>query len=73
MKITEFLTKMVCRNSGVSSKRVCGVFGWIVCLFIAIFATISSLSVPAFLDTVIITSAALLGVDCITNIFNKNN
>lgn len=30
----EFFLKMFTAHSGLSSKRVCGFFGWLVCLFI---------------------------------------
>ena len=34
MNCNNFFIKMFTAHSGLSSKRVCGFFGWIVCLFI---------------------------------------
>lgn len=73
MEVKEFLRKMVTRNGGISSKRVCGVIGWAVCLFVLVYATLSSLTVPSFADTVLIASAALLGVESVTNVWRKND
>jgi len=36
MVFKEFILKVVSANSGISSKRVCGILGWIVCLIIVI-------------------------------------
>lgn len=67
----QFIKQMMQSHSGVSSKRVCGTIGWIVCLCSAIFCTIQNTQAPEFLDSVIIASSALLGVDSITDIWKK--
>lgn len=71
MKFKEFILKVVSANSGISSKRVCGIIGWIVCLIIVIQCTVTNTEAPTFADSIIIASSALLGVDSITNIWKK--
>jgi hypothetical protein len=39
-KFKDFIVKMLSSNSGISSKRVCGVIGWIVCLIVLIYCSI---------------------------------
>ena len=61
-------------NSGdLSSKRVCGVFGFGVVLIIAIICTILNIQAPLITADIIYASVALLGVDSITNIWKKDN
>lgn len=63
-------------NSGdLSSKRVCGVAGFIVVIGIAIACTITGVQAPAIVADILYACVALLGVDSITNIWkgNKNN
>lgn len=60
-------------NSGdLSSKRVCGVFGFGTVLLIAIFCTIMNSQAPLITSDIIYASVALLGVDSITSIWRKN-
>lgn len=66
-----FLKQMITAHSGISSKRICGVSGWLVCLCAAIYCTIYNTQAPDFLDSIIIASSALLGVDSITGIWKK--
>ena len=37
----EFLTKLVTARTGVSSKRVCGILGWLIGLITLIYCTIN--------------------------------
>ena len=59
-------------QGSVSSKRVCGVLGWLVCLGVLTYCTIKVIQAPVMVDAIIITSATLLGVDSITSIWKKN-
>ena len=60
-------------NSGdLSSKRVCGVFGFAVVLGIAIACTVMGAQAPTIVSDIIYASVALLGVDSITNIWKKD-
>lgn len=67
----EFFIKMFTANSGLSSKRVCGFLGWIVCLFICLYCTISTIPTPEVIDMLFICSTSLLGIDSITGIWHK--
>lgn len=69
---SNFFIKMFTAHSGLSSKRVCGFIGWIVCLFICIWYTIYTIQAPIIADTLFIGSAALLGVDAVMRPFYKH-
>lgn len=71
MKFIEFIKQMVSSHTGVSSKRVCGVLGWIVCLGILIYCTINVIQAPLVIDTVLWCCMGLLGIDSITGIWKK--
>ena len=75
MKIGEVVKSILSASKGsISSKRVCGVIGWIVCLGIGIYCTVKVIQAPLLIDSILIGSATLLGVDSITGIWrNKNN
>lgn len=70
-KIKEFIKLMVTSHSGISSKRVCGVLGFIVIAFVIIFCTVSSIEAPLILETFIWAVCTLLGIDSVTGIFKK--
>ena len=72
MKIP-FITLFQANSGGLSSKRVCGVLGWIVCLVLLICSAIFKFSIDEFADYVLITSASLLGVYSLQGIFTKSN
>lgn len=60
-------------NSGdLSSKRVCGVAGFLVVLGIAIACTIVGTQAPLIVTDITYATVALLGVDSITNIWKKD-
>ena len=62
---------MFTAHSGLSSKRVCGFFGWIVCLFICVWCTIKVIESPEIVDMLFICSTTLLGADSVVKIFNR--
>lgn len=72
-KIKEFLKLMVTSHSGISSKRVCGVLGFLVIMFVIIFCTVTAVEAPVILETFIWAVCMLLGIDSITGIFKKFN
>ena len=57
--------------NSISSKRICGVLGWLLCLGILGYCTYKDIQAPVMVDTIVITSAALLGVDSIMNIWKR--
>ena len=64
-------TLFLANSGGFSSKRVAGLFGWLVCLIVFILSYVSGKPVPDFGDIIIITSTSLLGVSSLENIFQK--
>lgn len=67
----DFLTKIVTVGSGISSKRVCGVLGFLVVMFVVVWCTITVTQAPAIIETFIWAVALLLGIDSIVSPFNK--
>ena len=68
-KFKEFIEKMVTSHSGISSKRVCGVLGFLVISFVLIFCTVNGIQAPEMIDVFIYAICLLLGIDSITGIF----
>lgn len=68
-KIKEYLRLMITSHSGISSKRVCGVLGFLVIIFSIIFCTVAEMQAPSILETFIWAVCALLGIDSITGIW----
>ena len=67
----KFLLKLITANSGVSSKRVAGLLGWIVILFIGTWCTIKIIEAPNITNEILWGSVALLGTDAVTKIWRK--
>lgn len=64
---------MITSHSGISSKRVCGVLGFLVIMFVIIFCTISNIQAPVILETFIWAVCMLLGIDSVTGIWKDIN
>ena len=71
MNFKEFILQMFTGKSTISSKRVMGVLGWFVCLFICIWCTINGLVAPEIINMLFICSTSLLGIDSVMSPFNK--
>ena len=56
-----------------SSKRICGILGWIVLLFSYIYILITTQAEPEFTESLLWATVALLGVESITYAFKKGN
>lgn len=69
--ITSFLKQIITANSGVSSKRVCGMIGFIVVVFVLLYCTIANTQAPVMIDTFIYAICLLLGIDSVTNIWKN--
>lgn len=67
----KFLKSMLSENGKVSSKRVMGVLGWLVCIFICIWCTVKNTQNPGAVEYLFICSASLLGIDSIMRPFSK--
>jgi hypothetical protein len=73
MEIKQFLLNLISPKTGVSSKRVSGLLGWITCLLVCIYCTINVIQAPIIIDTIVWASMILLGVDSVTEIWKKRN
>ena len=51
MRFTEFIKSIVSSHSGISSKRICGVLGWLTCIGVLIYCTINVVQAPLMIDT----------------------
>lgn len=69
--LKEYIISMITSNSGISSKRVCGVLGFLVVLFIIIYCTVTGTQAPNMIDTFIYAICLLLGIDSITGIWKQ--
>ena len=58
-------------KGSLSSKRFCGVIGWIVSLIILVYCSINQLQAPTMIDTVLYCCMGLLGIDSITSIWKN--
>lgn len=73
-KLLNFLKQIITSHSGISSKRVCGVIGFLTVIGILIYCTINVIQAPIMIEPFMYIICALLGIDSITGIFyNKNN
>lgn len=68
-----FFIKLFTARSGLSSKRVCGFLGWIVCLIICLWCTFNGIQAPVIVETLFICSTTLLGADSVVKLFNRKN
>lgn len=68
-KIKEYIRLMITSHSGISSKRVCGVLGFLVIMFVIIFCTIANVQAPLITETFIWAVCMLLGIDSVTSIW----
>ena len=53
-------------TGGFSSKRICGVLGWVTIIFIALWCTFNQINAPDFFTEFMIGCVTLLGVDSIS-------
>ena len=58
-------------SGGFSSKRICGLIGWFLCLGILLTGFIFDMNIPQYGELIAITSASLLGIDSVTGIWQK--
>lgn len=71
-KFTKYLELMVTAHSGISSKRVCGVLGFLVIMFSITYCTATNTQAPTILETFIWAVCTLLGIDSVTGIWKNN-
>ena len=66
-----FIKDMLTNGTGVSSKRVNGTLGWLLCSFIFVYSAICK-NIGEFHLLYISLSAALLGLDSVLKTFKKS-
>lgn len=71
LSFKEFIIQSLSSDSSLSSKRVCGLLGWIICIALCVYCVISLKEAPDVVDLLFICSTSLLGIDSITNIWKK--
>jgi hypothetical protein len=67
----KLLKQIITAGSGVSSKRVCGLLGWLVLLACLGYATWNGTELPLVTPDFIFGTIILLGVDSVTAIWKK--
>ena len=73
MTTKQFLTSIFLNQpNSISSKRICGALGWLLCLVILGYCTFKQAQAPVMIDSIVIASTTLLGVDSIANIWKDN-
>lgn len=73
MKFSEYFQKIFMSRSGVSSKRIMGALGWLVCLFIVVYCTLNVIQAPAIAEILFYCSSGLLGIDTVMSPFRKRD
>ena len=63
----DFIIKMLSSDSAISSKRVSGFVGWLTCIGMALYSTISGEPTTNSFDILLVTSASLIGLDSFVN------
>ena len=67
----QFLIKLITAHTGISSKRVCGIVGWVISLITLIYCNINQIQAPDMIDTVLYCCTGLLGIDSVTSIWKN--
>lgn len=71
MKILKWFKDMLDAKSSVSSKRFCGVLGWLVCIGVVIYCTLAVIQAPSIMEFFMLSVVGLLGVDSVTSIWKN--
>ena len=69
--LLNFLKQMITSHSGISSKRVCAVIGFVAVLFVLIYCTVQGIQAPVMIETFIYAICLLLGIDSVTGIWKN--
>ena len=56
-------------RDSLSSKRLCGIIGWLCCSAVLIMCTVWDRQAPDMISAILYASTALLGIDSVTDIW----
>lgn len=69
-----FISSLLSAERGsLSSKRLCGLLGWLACSAVLIMCTVWDRQAPEMVNVFIYSSTVLLGVDSITDIWKSKS
>lgn len=71
MKFMQWFKDIIDADSSVSSKRFCGVIGWLFSIVIILYCTIFVIQAPTIMEVFLLSVVGLLGVDSVTNIWKS--
>lgn len=72
-KKENFWKQIIISHSGVSSKRVCGVLGFLIVIAALIYCTLNCIQAPDMIEPFMYAICLLLGIDSVTGIWRKND
>lgn len=67
----DFFIKLITAHTGISSKRVCGVIGFITVVMQLLYCTVMQIQAPDITEIFIYAVCLLLGIDSVTSIFKQ--
>lgn len=67
----DFFIKLITAHTGISSKRVCGVIGFITVVMQLLYCTVMQIQAPDITEIFIYAVCLLLGIDSVTGIFKQ--
>jgi len=70
-RIVNFFKAILAANGGISSKRFCGVLGWVIILGVYIYCTVTRIQAPDMTEELIFVSASLLGMGVFEDYFKN--
>ena len=72
-KKENFWKQIIISHSGVSSKRVCGVLGFLIVITTLIYCTLNCVQAPDMIEPFMYAICLLLGIDSVTGIWRKKD
>lgn len=67
----DFFIKLITAHTGISSKRVCGIIGFITIVMQLLYCTVMQIQAPDITEIFIYAVCLLLGIDSVTGIFKQ--
>ena len=67
----DFFIKLITAHTGISSKRVCGIIGFITIVMQLLYCTVMQIQAPDITEIFIYAVCLLLGIDSVTGIFKN--